>query len=397
MHTALHSRSLAAGYSVDVLRDARVAIVGLGALGQNVTQNLALSGVGTLVLIDFDSFEPHNATRSPFFPSKDEQNRFGLHKAPIVAYGAQRINTMESARTYYGSDTIQRIGNSMVRWADVVVSAVDSTTARAWLAEQCRLLGKPMVEGGFSGAQFNLSAFAPKAAEACYRCAHPDRTSSASCTQYALRAEVEHVVPAIQSTAATLGGLQAEAVMTILHDQDVQYGRRLYGNLRTREFSQATLQSDPMCPGQHESLNLAHPLSLMSSLGELLREMERRAFTHFVPSEPILLTNNCTECRHMCEVGALESTWLLQPRCQLCGGPWPTASDVGSPRSLRVISVIEQSERALCLTLDELGIRDGSVVHALAPSGASVGVPVGSEDRVLDVLSAVPSGSDFES
>ncbi|MBI4541213.1 MAG: ThiF family adenylyltransferase [Gemmatimonadetes bacterium] len=46
-----------------------VALVpGAGALGQNVIQNLALSGIGESRVADNDVFEDHNRTRSPAFP-----------------------------------------------------------------------------------------------------------------------------------------------------------------------------------------------------------------------------------------------------------------------------------------------------------------------------------------
>src|SRR5712691_13493222 len=77
----IHSRSRLAGYDPEKLAAARVTVVGLGALGQNVLQTLALSGVGEFLLIDFDSFEDHNATRSPFFPTAAELESLGNRKA----------------------------------------------------------------------------------------------------------------------------------------------------------------------------------------------------------------------------------------------------------------------------------------------------------------------------
>ena len=97
----LHSRSILAGYDPERLHEGKVLVVGLGALGQNVVQNLALLGVGQLMLVDFDSFEDHNATRSPFYPTALESARFGLGKAIVVAHRAVSIGTARDRRVYY--------------------------------------------------------------------------------------------------------------------------------------------------------------------------------------------------------------------------------------------------------------------------------------------------------
>src|SRR5215207_2755195 len=160
MSTNLFSRAVLAGYDPQRLHAAKILVVGLGALGQNVVQNLMLSGIGNAVLVDFDAFEAHNATRSPFFPTAQEQAILGLGKAPVVAARAAGCSTAPSARVWYVEEMVQLAGEGLIRWADLVVCAVDSVPARAWLAERCRIHGKVMVEGGFAGPRFNLSAFA---------------------------------------------------------------------------------------------------------------------------------------------------------------------------------------------------------------------------------------------
>ena len=49
---ATFSRELLAGYNPKLLAESTVLIVGVGALGQNLALNLALSGVGKLRIID---------------------------------------------------------------------------------------------------------------------------------------------------------------------------------------------------------------------------------------------------------------------------------------------------------------------------------------------------------
>ena len=62
-----------------VLRDARVLVVGAGALGNEVIKNLALLGVGHLAVVDMDFVERTNLCRSVLFRQKDE----GAAKAAV--------------------------------------------------------------------------------------------------------------------------------------------------------------------------------------------------------------------------------------------------------------------------------------------------------------------------
>ena len=70
------------------LRDARVLVVGAGALGNEVMKNLALLGLGTTYLIDLDAVEPSNLSRSVLFRSEDG----GQPKAEVAARRARELN-----------------------------------------------------------------------------------------------------------------------------------------------------------------------------------------------------------------------------------------------------------------------------------------------------------------
>ena len=53
----------------ETVRRARVGIAGLGGLGSNIAAMLARTGVGQLVLADFDIVEPSNLNRQNYFVS----------------------------------------------------------------------------------------------------------------------------------------------------------------------------------------------------------------------------------------------------------------------------------------------------------------------------------------
>jgi len=362
----IHSRSRLAGYDPEKLAAANVTVVGLGALGQNVLQTLALSGVGGFLLIDYDSFEDHNATRSPFFPSAAEMKQFGRHKAPAVAHRASAVCTSSRPRVWFQIDTVQRCGDRIIRWADVIVAAVDSVSARAWLAERCRLHGKPLVEGGFFGPEFNFSAFSADSGADCYRCFNPSKVSSVSCTQYAMDAEQRNIVPAIQATAAIVGGLMAEQIINIIHGTDIRYGTRQYGNARRATMHSALLRRDPECPGHHDPLVIEPLESVIGELrtvADLLAAVRRREEKGWIAlAEPIVLTAACTRCAGKCLVRAAESSWMVEPLCTECGGPWSRSEEVmqGLVSMLNVVGELDDDTGLV--ELAELGLSPGGCV-----------------------------------
>lgn len=369
----LHSRSVLAGYDPALIAEGKVLVVGLGALGQNVVQNLSLIGIGQLMLVDFDTFERHNATRSPFYPTRAEVARHGRAKAAVVAHRAAQASTASTPAVYYSADLIQVLGDGAISWADIVVVAVDSMTARAWLAERCRLLGRPMLEGAFSGPDFNLSAFAATAGTVCYRCGRPDRESSTSCTAYALAAERANIVPAIQTTAAALGGYQAEQAVQLLHGQLDRLGRRSYGNVRRESLQTALLTVHDRCPGIHfpePFIGTVHNLGTASTLADFIGAVTDQ----FGPaglqlSEPVISNLSCTKCMKPCLVQAAESSWLVSPRCTECGGPWQRIQHFAPDHVMKIDTSDQLTDELASTLLANIGLRPGSSISATLADG----------------------------
>src|SRR6059058_1419185 len=70
------------------LRAAKVLVVGAGAIGNEVLKNLALVGIGQVVVIDCDEIEDSNLTRSILFRREDRDKS----KAIAAAEEMRRIN-----------------------------------------------------------------------------------------------------------------------------------------------------------------------------------------------------------------------------------------------------------------------------------------------------------------
>ena len=79
---------LIAWWDQDKLANAKILVVGAGALGNEVLKNLALLGVGNVYVVDFDKIEESNLTRSVLFRSRD----CGRSKAEAAAEALRDMN-----------------------------------------------------------------------------------------------------------------------------------------------------------------------------------------------------------------------------------------------------------------------------------------------------------------
>ncbi len=385
----IHSRSEAAGYVTETLSSAKVLVVGAGALGQNVILDLALSGIGWLAVVDFDQFERHNITRSPYYPLPKESERFGIFKARVIAHKAVRQMTVADrpARFSYAVKAIQQVGDLAVHWADVVVSAVDTISARAYLAERCRIHAKPMVEAGFHRFQLSLAVFGPDVEEPCFRCITRDREGVFSCRAYATEAERQGVTPAVQNGAAALAALQAEQVVAWIHGEATLRGKRLRLDVRSGQSSITNLTLDAECPGVHaiparsRVVDVGDERTAVDLLEELDRDFGRVEVT--LP-EPAVGRAACSVCGHMTDVGAPAWKWQLSPRCTSCGGSFPR-SDQGTPLPLSRLDSAKREDLE-GLTCRQVGLVPGSLALAETPDASFLVTAVGKNEDVFSLV-----------
>jgi len=123
-----------------------VAVVGLGGLGGYVTEALARTGVGRLILIDGDVFEEHNLNRQIL----SAEARLGADK---VLAARQRVAEINGAVEVLGRVVILTRENlpQLLEGADVVVDGLDRLPVRLVLQQGTQALGMPMVHGSIAG------------------------------------------------------------------------------------------------------------------------------------------------------------------------------------------------------------------------------------------------------
>jgi sulfur carrier protein ThiS adenylyltransferase len=115
----------------DVVRRARVGIAGLGGLGSAVAVALARTGVGRLVLADFDIVEPSNLNRQQYFV-----DQIGQLKTDALCENLQRINPCVAVEAHACRLDAANAAHVFAD-VDVLVEAFDDPAAKAMLVEAC--------------------------------------------------------------------------------------------------------------------------------------------------------------------------------------------------------------------------------------------------------------------
>ncbi|HIJ55523.1 MAG TPA: HesA/MoeB/ThiF family protein [Deltaproteobacteria bacterium] len=147
-------------YTLDdqvVLLKSTVSVVGLGGLGGGVTEILARSGVGTLLLMDGDSFEDHNLNRQ--FLSR--QSLLLTSKAEAALQRVREINSSIAVR-HFGTFLTKDNGADMIEGSDVAVDCLDSLHTRTILEKLTKSLNIPMVSAAVAGGSGHVTTIFPE-------------------------------------------------------------------------------------------------------------------------------------------------------------------------------------------------------------------------------------------
>ncbi|MBR7180890.1 MAG: sulfur carrier protein ThiS adenylyltransferase ThiF [Kiritimatiellae bacterium] len=128
------------------MKKARVGIAGAGGLGSNVAQHLVRSGIGSLVICDFDVVTRSNLNRQFYFA-----DQIGMKKTAALAENLLRISgeTVLDMRDVRIDETNAA---GIFRECDIVVEAFDSAAAKAMLVSALAPTGvKIVAASGIAG------------------------------------------------------------------------------------------------------------------------------------------------------------------------------------------------------------------------------------------------------
>lgn len=209
------------GWQQDVLRQARVLVVGAGATGNELLKNLALLGVGYVLVCDMDHVDNSNLSRTVLFREEDLNQK----KAVVAARRFQEINVEPAARAdYFVGNVCSELGAGVWNHIDVVVSCLDNMQARYEASRRCTLVGKPFIDAGILELEANVSCFLADEKSPCWGCMYSEKVASQtrsmqrdSCDVHKREAWSTGHVPTTQVASALAAALQSQEVVKCLH------------------------------------------------------------------------------------------------------------------------------------------------------------------------------------
>jgi adenylyltransferase/sulfurtransferase len=216
------------------LMEAKVLILGAGGLGSPVALYLALAGVGTIGIVDFDIVDLSNLQRQVLHHTKDvDRPKVESAKETIAEYNPDVKVIMHPVALT--SDNALEIMSQY----DIVVNGMDTFPARYLANDACVFLKKPLVDGSILLFDGQATVFMP--GKGCYRCLYPAPPPPGlvpSCAEAGVLGALTGIVGSIQAI---------ETIKLILGIGDSLAGRLLLFDALTMEFRAVRLRRDPDC------------------------------------------------------------------------------------------------------------------------------------------------------
>ncbi len=215
--------------------NAKVMVIGAGALGNEVIKNLALMGIGHIFIVDFDKIEAANLSRSVLFREADNNRS----KAEIAAARAKSINPDVHVQ-YLNGDVTTKLGLGIFRRMDLVIGCLDNREARLAVNRFCYWMNKPWVDGAIQELLGLVRTFVPGQG-ACYECtlteqALRDLSIRYSCPLLARQNILLGKVPTTPTIASIIGAMQSQEALKLINNMPIEPGKVTHFNGMVNEM-----------------------------------------------------------------------------------------------------------------------------------------------------------------
>ena len=217
------------------LMETKVLIVGAGGLGGPAALYLALAGVGTIGIVDFDVVDLSNLQRQVLHQNDDVgKKKTESAKETLLSYNPD-VNIVIHD-TPLTSDNAMEI----IPQYDIVVNGADNFTTRYLVNDACYFADKVLVDGSILLFDGQATVFKP--GHGCYRClfpAPPPPGLVPNCAEAGVLGALTGVMGSIQAI---------EVIKQVLEIGDSLVSRLLLFDALAMDFRIVKLRRDPKCP-----------------------------------------------------------------------------------------------------------------------------------------------------
>lgn len=217
------------------LLDSKVLIIGAGGLGGPGALYLALAGVGTIGIADFDVVDMSNLQRQILHQHNDVGQRKVISAQETINSYNPDVNVI-AHEVWLTSDNAKEI----IDGYDMVINGADNFPSRYLVNDACYLLGKPLIDGSILIFDGQSTVFIP--GQGCYRCLFPSPPPPGmvpNCAEAGVLGSLTGLVGSIQAT---------ETIKLILGIGDSLSSRLLLIDALSMDFREVKIKRNSECP-----------------------------------------------------------------------------------------------------------------------------------------------------
>lgn len=374
LENAYDRQNLISWWSQEKINNARILVIGAGAIGNEVIKNLCLIGFGNIMICDMDVIETSNLSRTVLF-SKDD---VGKYKAEVAAQRAREMSIYPDIKVdYFIGNVVHELGTGVFRQFDIVLGCLDNLECRLEVNHRCNKLGLYYIDGGIMELTAGVKVFHyPESS--CFACSgisgYANEISRRySCARKKRKLVMERKAPTIQISTAISGALIVQEAAKIINGQFVDFGKNYVFEGLNNSFEAIRIRKNDDCM-YHQSYNsiINTNFTVKNSLNDILKcargEKGKKNFVLDMSDNynySFTKEWQCRQCGKM--VSCNKPTYMLYEEdcyCEECKRSYVhnalEHNVLGDDIDISILS--DQDSILAAMTLEELGIPKGHII-----------------------------------
>lgn len=209
-----------AGWDQSKISNATIMVIGAGATGNELVKNLVLTGIGKIILIDYDTINLSNLNRCVLFDKKSAKKQ--EYKVDVVKKACKNLGDTEIIAL---KEDLNDIDKNLYKKSNVICSCVDNIEARLQSNNYAYYYGVPFIDSGIDEFFGTVQAVYSEVKDsACMQCGVTGMDldlmwKKYSCTGQEIESENGVTIgkmATIITTTAIIGGIQSQQIIKFL-------------------------------------------------------------------------------------------------------------------------------------------------------------------------------------